>query len=183
MPYFKMYEWDKYKISIVPSDHDRYRLMKICGGHAILPYLYGEISMDLFAKIDKHLTKEPIKYEWQLHSNNNEINRGDGVFDFGNTVSYKSKSIRSGDVIKYSKTEFRKSMAIDLDHISELGQYQIKILLSRLHTDSKELIQDFTVMDRDIFYMGIWQLFLGAMFGAILGVGATFFAFVLFGGM
>lgn len=182
MPYFKQYSWGNYKVRITPNDNDRYMLMNVFSGHAIMPYLYGEINMDLLLKTSGDEIRDPIYYEWQLTNDGNVVNRDNGTFAFDNIKSYKKRKNRVfGDVLKYSKNEFRKYGAILLGNVSTVGQYQIKLLLQRPNIEDKSIVLDFTVKDRDDFYLGLFQLIVGAVFGAIFGAGGAIIAFIFFG--
>ena len=106
MPYFKLHPWEQYHIGIATNDDDRYMLYKILAGHAIMPYLYGEIMMDLRIKTDNKLDIEPIEYEWQLVKVTDVIRGGNGIFSINKAKSYKNKKYLIGDVIKNSNTEY-----------------------------------------------------------------------------
>ena len=168
MPSFRLQEWNRYHIKIMPQDDMRYYFR-------FIPYFYGPICFDLafWPAKDRDISNESIEYEWSLCRSRDDsaVKTGKGVIRFAEAKKYNSRKMKNGDVARHTKGKFSKVGAIDLGHMSILDQYKILTSFSDSSSNSSEfmIMMEFTLEDRDHYSLNIASVLLGAIAGAISG--------------
>lgn len=179
MPYFAMQRWNGYAIHLISRDYTRNIIRECLLKHDIIPYFYGPMSFDLHIKAPKELPSKSIKYEWSLLSSDDgkEIKKGEGVMPLTYTNPFQMETAKEGDATHYPRLpwdkhrKLRKIKAVDLGHLSKLAQYNIQM---RFTDDGQNvspcmIMVEFTLKDRDEFYLNAVLLLIGALIAVMAG--------------
>jgi hypothetical protein len=155
----------------------------------LLPYFYGShILFNFGLSVNKHKKfEETFSYKWILsNADESEVYKeGEGSVLFASNLRRRQRS--NMGIIKYARGSdnvYIKKGALDIGYLSVPKQYKLRMLIgTNGDVSTKETVMaEFTLKDRDDYYLNIMQLLIGAIFGAIFGVVASLLAFMLFGG-
>ncbi len=187
MPIFIMHQWGNCHVRLAPSDVVRNSIREALARHDVIPYFFGPITFDLVVAVPKKQYKiqsnQKIKYQWYFCDSQNDtvIKSAKEIMRLSSSGVFKYRKSSVGQTAHYgfdispfgrNYKRLRKSQAIDLGHVSKLGQYRIEMQFENDigETSDRMIMLEFSLLDRDNFSINIISLLIGAGIGIVAGI-------------